>query len=181
MKRIIALFTMLSAAVLAQAADRRTLPDWTSLPPQLTGHTLTFVTADGVHLNGKLLKNGPTAFSVDISSTVDVTRFPKGKRTIPYDTISEIHGSIRGFSFRQFADTAFIGPLENAVHANGLFTLFFSIFAENGDPTPIAAKIIDTLSIPFWLGWAAGGLAITPAVAPIGFLRGSEHYDFRVQ
>jgi hypothetical protein len=178
MKLVFGLFTMLSAAALAYAADRRTLPDWTSLPPQLTGHTLTFITADGIRLNGKLLANGPSAFSVDISFSADVTRFPKGKQDIPHQAISEIHRSIRNFSFRQFAHTAFVWPLDMAIHANGFFT---GLGEMDGGSATVLARIMDGVFSPFLLGWAAGGLAITPVATPIGYLRGSEHYDFRVR
>jgi len=71
-------------------------------------------------------------------------------------------------------------PLNNAVHANGLFTLLSDLDGSGSQP-PIPLKVVDMVTIPFWLGWAGVGLAATPIVAPVSYLHGSDHYDFTVR
>jgi hypothetical protein len=153
----------------ASAGSMRELADWSALPRRIATHDVKFVMINGSSLKARLVENKATDFVVFTAK--------QGQMTISHASVAEVHASVRHFSFRQYADEAFIGPLDMAIHANG----FFSILPWDDGHTPLPLKIIDTLSIPFWLGWAAGGLAITPIVAPIGYLRGSDHYDYRVQ
>jgi hypothetical protein len=154
----------------ASAGSMRELADWSALPRQIATRDVKFVMIDGSSLKGRLVENKATDFVV-FNET-------QGQMTISHASVAEVHASVLRFSFRKFAHAAFITPFDMAIHANGIFTL---IVGWDGGRTPVPLKIIDTLSIPFWLGWGAGGLAITPIVAPIGYLRGSDHYDYRVQ
>jgi hypothetical protein len=159
----------------ATAGSMRELADWSALPGQIATHDVKFVMTDGSSLKARLVENTATDFVVFNGK--------QGQMTISHASVAEVHASVwhfsfvRRFSFRKFADVAFIQPLDMAIHANG----FFSILPWDDGHTPVPLKIIDTLSIPFWLGWAAGGLAITPVVASIGHFRGNDHYDYRVQ
>jgi len=176
MQRIL-VFLMMGVGALAHPAS---LTDWTQLPDKLLGHELAFVTTDGVSLEGKLLQNGAAAFSVDVTSTTDKARFPKGKQNIGHESVAKVSGSIRRMPFRAFANPMVLMPLNNAVHANGLFTLLSDLDGSGSQP-PIPLKVVDMVTIPFWLGWAGVGLAATPIVAPVSYLHGSDHYDFTVR
>jgi|HubBroStandDraft_1064217.scaffolds.fasta_scaffold277918_2 hypothetical protein len=174
MKRVFGLSTMLLAAVLAHAADPQTLPNWGPLPSALQDHKLTFVAYDGVSFKAELKENQPRAFSVDVKSTTDAQRYPKGNQIIAHDEIAEVRGSIWKFSFDDFACSAF-GPLAYSLPV----FLVEELAAKQG-----FASADDHIALAFLtpvsLAWAAGGLAIAPIVAPIGYLRGRRHYDFRV-
>lgn len=157
------------------------LSNWRELPFELENHTVTLVTHDGKEVKGKLLQRGLTDFAMDVSATADEARYARGRHAISHYAIAEVHASIRRAPFREFANAAFIQPLSMAVHDYGLCAFLWELGGGGTATGRVVCHLVDLLAEPLWLGWAAGGLAVTPLVAPIRFLQGSVDYDFQVR
>ena len=113
------------------------------------------IMTDHTRVHARLLKNGPDAFSVEVSGglTRDIAL---GRHSVPYQEVAQIDATVRGRAVEDYFSAAVACPIE-------LLSL---------DP---AMWIVS----PILLGWAAGGLASLPVAAPIVFLAGHS-YHFRV-
>ena len=154
-----ALVVVVALAAVAQARQTETLADWNSLPAVLKDYKLSLITTSGARLKAVLLESGPYAFKLDVSSSSDTLHFPKGEYVVPHDGIAEIHAWIGKRSFVQFWEVAVATP----VRMMGDECLFY-FWAE-----------------PYCMGWATGGLAISPLVAAIDYIHPTGHYDYRLQ
>jgi len=140
-------FALFTSSLPAQAAGERRA-SWEELQSLTQGKTVAIVLPNGVNVKGKVLQVESDKLSLDISKTSDKAAYPKGRVSLPRNSIRTLSLSRRDVKWTIISTAIGLGGgLALAVPVN--------TYAHNeGDGAPLVVTLIAVL--PALLGFFVG-------------------------